>query len=75
MISDFRRNTGSQFDPIVVAAFCRAILKELNGETKERRLLKMLGKNYLDAEKDAPLLRELLTELDPNTQAAAAGTT
>jgi len=33
----------------------------------------MLGKDYLDAEKDAPLLRELLTELDPNTQAAAAG--
>ena len=52
-----------------------ALLKELNGETKERRFLKMLGKNYLDAEKDAPLLRELLTELDPNTQAAAAGGT
>jgi len=75
VIQDFRRNTGSQFDPIVVAAFCRALLKELNGETKERRFLKMLGKNYLDAEKDAPLLRQLLLELDPNTQAAAAGTT
>ena len=74
VIQDFRRNTGSQFDPIVVAAFCRALLKELNGETKERRFLKMLGKNYLDAEKDAPLLRQLLNELDPNTQAAAAGT-
>jgi len=73
VIKDFRHNTGSQFDPIVVAAFCRALLKELNGETKERRFLKMLGKNYLDAEKDAPLLRELLTELDPNTRAAAAG--
>lgn len=73
VILDFRRNTGSQFDPIVVAAFCRALLKELNGETKERKFLKMLGKNYLDAEKDAPLLRQLLLELDPNTQAAAAG--
>jgi GAF domain-containing protein len=73
VIQDFRRNTGSQFDPIIVAAFCRALLKELNGETKERKFLKMLGKNYLDAEKDAPLLRQLLTELDPNTQAAAAG--
>ena len=75
VIVDLRHNTGSQFDPVVVAAFCRALLKELNGETKERRFLKMLGKNYLDAEKDAPLLRELLTELDPNTQAAAAGGT
>jgi hypothetical protein len=73
VIADFRRNTGKQFDPIVVAAFCRALLKELNGETKERKFRKMLGKNYLDAEKDAPLLRQLLTELDPNTQAAAAG--
>jgi len=45
----------------------------LTGETKERKFLKMLGKNYLDAEKDASLLRELLNELDPNTQAAAAG--
>ncbi|MGI8836889.1 MAG: HD-GYP domain-containing protein [Pyrinomonadaceae bacterium] len=73
VIADFRRNTGSQFDPIVVAAFCRALLKELNGGTKERRFHKMLGKNYLDATKDIPLLKELLAELDPNTKAAAAG--
>ena len=73
VVHDLRRNTGSQFDPVVVTAFCRALLKELNGETKERRFLKMLGKGYLDAEKDAPLLRQLLTELDPNTKAAAAG--
>jgi len=73
VVHDLRRNTGSQFEPQVVAAFCRALLKELNGKTKERKFLKMLGKNYLDAEKDVPLLRELLNELDPNTQAAAAG--
>lgn len=75
VIVDLRHNTGPQFDPVVVAAFCRALLKELNGEAKERRFLKMLGKNYLDAERDAPLLIELLIELDPNTKAAAAGTT
>jgi hypothetical protein len=73
VIRDFRRNTGTQFDPVVVAAFCRALLKELNGETKERKFLKMLGKNYLHAEKDAPLLRELLSELDPNAQSATVG--
>jgi hypothetical protein len=33
----------------------------------------MLGKNYLDAERDTPLLKELLSELDPNTKRAAAG--
>src|SRR5882762_7961560 len=74
VIIDLRHNTGSQFDAIVVTAFCRALLKELNGETKERRFLKMLGKNYLDATKDIPLLNELLAELDPNTKTAAAGT-
>ena len=73
VIHDLRRNTGSQFDTVVVAAFCRALLKELNGETKERKFLKMLGKNYLDAQRDMPLLLELLSELDPNTQAATAG--
>ncbi|MEK6283197.1 MAG: HD domain-containing phosphohydrolase [Acidobacteriota bacterium] len=72
VIKDFRRNTGTQFEPTVVVALCRALLKELNGETKERRFSKMLGKNYLTAETDVPLLKELLAELDPNTRAAAA---
>ena len=69
VIHDLRRNTGTQFDPIVVAAFCRALLKELNGETKERKFHKMLGKNYLDAERDKPLLVQLLSELDQNDAA------
>jgi hypothetical protein len=73
VIHDLRRNTGTQFEPIVVAAFCRALLKELTGETKERKFHKMLGKNYLDAERDKPLLVQLLSELDPGTQAASAG--
>jgi hypothetical protein len=73
VIVDLRHNTGSQFDATVVCAFCRALLKELNGETSERKFLKMLGKNYLEAERDKPLIIELLSELDPNTKAAAAG--
>ena len=73
VIVDLRNNTGTQFDPLVVSAFCRALLKELTGEIKERRFLKMLGKNYLDAERDKPLLIELLSELDPATQTATAG--
>ncbi len=72
VVHDLRRNTGTQFDPVVVVAFCRALLKELNGETKERRFAKMLGKNYLDSERDLPLLKELLSELQP-AQTAAAG--
>jgi GAF domain-containing protein len=72
VIIDFRRNTGTQFDSIVVIALCRAMLKELNGETGERRFGKMLGKNYLDPSRDIPLLRELIGELAP-AQSAVAG--
>lgn len=33
----------------------------------------MLGKNYVEPEKVIPLLAELISELDPNQQSAAAG--
>jgi HD-GYP domain-containing protein (c-di-GMP phosphodiesterase class II) len=65
VVDDLRRNTGKQFDSQVVIAFCRALLKELNGETKERRIVKMLGKNYLDLEQDVSLLKALIAELSP----------
>ena len=48
VVHDLRQNSGTQFDCKVVAAFARAILKEVKGETKERRVIKMLGKGYLD---------------------------
>jgi len=46
-----------------VAAFARAILKEVNGETKDRRITKMLGKTYLEGPHVATLLEELITDL------------
>lgn len=73
VIEDFRRNTGKQFDKQVVLALCRALLKEMDGSSGERRMSKMLGKNYLDRDRDTPLLTQLMDELDPNKQAAAAG--
>ena len=72
VIDDFRRNTGKQFDATVVLALCRAVLKEINGEARERRILKMLGKNYIDRDRDSTLIKQLISELDPNKQAAAA---
>lgn len=65
VIEDFRRNTGTQFDRRVVAAFCRALLKEVNGKTKERRIMKMLGKGYLDTGRAAEMLEQLISEIDP----------
>jgi hypothetical protein len=73
VIVDFRQNTGKQFDGVVVAAFCRALLNEINGQTKERRIMKILGKNYVEPEQIIPLLTELITELDPQKSSAAAG--
>jgi hypothetical protein len=64
VIEDFRRNTGKQFDAKVVVAFCRALLKEVSGETKDRRIMKMLGKGYLDPEQAAEMLEQLIAEID-----------
>jgi HD-GYP domain-containing protein (c-di-GMP phosphodiesterase class II) len=68
VIRDFRKNTGTQFDSKVVVAFSRALLKELNGVVKERRMIKMLGKNYLDQATAGHLLSNLIDDLDPKTE-------
>lgn len=73
VIEDFRCNTGKQFDCEVVLALCRSLLKEISGQTAERRIMKILGKNYLDSDRVIPLLTELIAELDPNQKSAAAG--
>lgn len=73
VIVDFRKNTGSQFECEVIVALCRALLKEIKGETKTRPLIKMLGKGYVDAEKIIPLLSELITELNLQEPSATAG--
>jgi hypothetical protein len=73
VVMDLRENTGKQFDGKVVVAFARALLKEVTGETKERRIVKMLGKGYLDGEHVGTLLTDLITELEQLKQSHAAG--
>lgn len=63
VVRDLRENSGKQFDGKVVTAFARAILKEVNGETKERRITKMLGKDYLQGENVSTLLADLISDL------------
>jgi hypothetical protein len=72
VIEDFRRNTGKQFDPKVVCAFCRALLKELTGETKPR-VSKMLGKGYLQNERAVPMLQQLMDDIEAKHRSSAAG--
>ena len=68
VVRDLRENSGKQFDGKVVAAFARAILKEVKGETKDRRITKMLGKSYLEGEQVPMLLTDLISDLERGTQ-------
>ena len=70
VFQDFRLNTGTQFDPEVVCAFCRAFLKEIDGSAKDRRIMKLLSKNYSDARSVAPQLSGLIQELGGSSRAA-----
>ena len=63
VIQDLRESSGKQFDGKVVAAFARAILKEVRGESKDRRITKLLGKNYLEGEHVETLLTDLISDL------------
>ena len=64
VVRDLRENSGKQFDGKVVAAFARALLKEVNGETKDRRITKLLGKAYLEGDQVETLLTDLITDLE-----------
>jgi HD-GYP domain-containing protein (c-di-GMP phosphodiesterase class II) len=64
VVRDLRENSGKQFDGKVVAAFASALLKEVNGQTKERRITKMLGKTYLEGDQVSTLLTDLISDLE-----------
>jgi len=73
VLADFRANTGTQFEPAVVCAFCRAFLKEIEGTSQEKRLMKLLGKNYDNVESLSPLLNALISDLNGGTMTVGAG--
>jgi hypothetical protein len=74
VVRDLRENSGKQFDGKVVTAFARAILKEVNGEVKNRPITKMLGKGYLDGENFSTLLSDLIADLGNGvTRVTSAG--
>lgn len=73
VVRDLRQNSGTQFEPKVVAAFARAILREVNGVSKRRPITKMLGKDYLQGEHVATLLSDLIAELEGSRTNSASG--
>ncbi len=64
VIEDLQRNSGKQFAPELVTAFCQALLNELTGKVKRKVFHRMLGKDYLQAETIVPQLKDLLNGLN-----------
>jgi HD-GYP domain-containing protein (c-di-GMP phosphodiesterase class II) len=62
VIIDLSENSGKQFAPELVSAFCRSMLKELTNEKKEKKFRRMLGKDYLASEKLVPMLKDVLNQ-------------
>ncbi len=67
VIEDLQRNAGKQFAPELVSAFCRAMLKEVTGETKQKKFRRSLGKDYMEAEGIVPLLQNALNGISPTS--------
>jgi hypothetical protein len=72
VLEDFRYNAGKQFAPEVVAAFCRALLKEVKGERRPRQILRLLGKGYVEGEDTPGQLEELIAELESDVYMTAS---
>jgi putative nucleotidyltransferase with HDIG domain len=73
-LSDFRRQTGKQFDGEVVGAFCRLLLKEIKGATRDRVFIPMIGLKF-DRVAITAKLDSMITELDgtqPQYRSAAS---
>jgi putative nucleotidyltransferase with HDIG domain len=61
-LSDLRRQAGKQFSTEVVVAFCRLLLKEVNGTAAKRVLLPMIGLGF-DRTAIAGTLSSMIDEL------------
>ena len=67
VFDDLQRNSGKQFAPELVSAFFRGILKELQGETKEKQFRKLLGREYMETEGLATSLKNSLNGMTPTS--------
>ncbi|HEV7643865.1 MAG TPA: HD domain-containing phosphohydrolase [Pyrinomonadaceae bacterium] len=67
VIEDLYKNSGKQFAPELVSAFCRSMYKEMTGESKQRQFKRMLGKDYIQNEKVIPMLKDVLNGIAPTS--------
>jgi putative nucleotidyltransferase with HDIG domain len=71
-LTDLRKQTGKQFDAEVVAAFCRLLLKEISGATRDRVFIPRIGLKF-DRVAITAALNSMLTDLDgPSTRYRSA---
>jgi putative nucleotidyltransferase with HDIG domain len=68
-LADLARNAGTQFCPSVVAAFCRLLLKEVTGATRERVFLPVIGIKF-DRPAIIAILSEMILEFEPQRLAS-----
>ncbi len=73
-LADLQKHTNKQFDGDVVAAFCRLLLKEINGSTQKRVFIPMIGLKF-DRVAITATLDSMLAELErtsPQVRSAAS---
>ncbi|HLG15010.1 MAG TPA: HD domain-containing phosphohydrolase [Blastocatellia bacterium] len=71
-LAELRRHTGKQFAPEVVTAFCRLLLREMGGVTRERVFIPMIGLKF-DRRAVTETLLAMISEFDIPRVAAVAG--
>jgi putative nucleotidyltransferase with HDIG domain len=62
-LAEMRRHTSKQFAPEVVSAFCRLLLKEIQGFARERVIIPMIGLKF-DREATTNQLTSMIAELE-----------
>ncbi len=67
VVEDLQRNAGKQFAPELVTAFLKGMLKELNGDNKDKRFRRLLGREYMEADGIVPTIRQTLNEMAPTS--------
>ena len=60
VIDDLQRNAGQQFAPELVSALFRGMLRETIGESTDKRFRRLLGREYMETEGLAPMLKNAL---------------
>lgn len=67
IVEDLQRNSGRQFAPELVTAFFKGMLKELTGESKDKRFRRLLGRDYMETEGLIPMLKDALNGISPTS--------